>query len=186
MTARKLITLTLSAFALGLIATACGSNSPTQSSSSQQGPGAAAYAFARCMRDHGVSGFPDPIVKTTATSASVQQVAPASLQSSPHFKAASRACAHFEAAGQGSGGSGPQHGRPSKSVLLAFARCLRAHGITNFPDPSGQGQLSPTMLSAAGVNVHTQQFFVAGRSCVSVTHGEITVGQVAALVHHQS
>jgi hypothetical protein len=135
------------------------------------------------MRAHGVSGFPDPIVKTTANSASVSQVAPASLASSPHFKSANRACAHFEAAGQG---SGPQRGGPSKSVLLAFARCLRAHGITGFPDPSGQGQLSPAMLSAAGVNVHTQQFFDAGRSCVGVTHGQITVGDVAALVHHQS
>ena len=179
----KLISLTAAVTLLGLGAAACGSNSPPQGSSSRQGPGAAAYAFARCMRTHGVSGFPDPIVKTTANSASVSQVAPASLASSPHFKSANRACAHLEAAAHG---SGPHSGGPSKSVLLAFARCLRAHGISNFPDPSGQGQLSPTMLSAAGVNVHTQRFFDAGRSCVGVTHGQITVGEVAALVHHQS
>ncbi len=179
----KLISSVVAATVLGLGAVACGSNSPTQGSRSHQGPGAAAYAFARCMRTHGVSGFPDPIVKTTANSASVSQVAPASLAASPHFKSANRACAHFETTGQG---SGPQHGGPSKSVLLAFARCLRAHGITGFPDPSGQGQLSPAMLSAAGVNVHTQQFFSAGRACVGVTHGQITVGEVAALVHHQS
>jgi hypothetical protein len=179
----KLISLAAAATVLGLGAAACGSNSPTRGSGSAQGPPTAAYAFARCMRSHGVSGFPDPIVKTTATSASVSQVAPASLAASPHFKSANRACAHLEAASQG---SGTHSGGPAKSVLLAFARCLRAHGITGFPDPSGQGQLSPAMLSAAGVNVHTQQFFDAGRSCVGVTHGQISVGEVAALVHHHS
>lgn len=185
MHAQRLISITTAAIVLGLVAAACGSGSPagTSGSTSAKGPGAAAFAFAHCMRDHGVSGFPDPVVKTTANSASVSQVAPASLASSPHFKSANRACAHLEAAGQG---SGSHSSGLSKSVLLAFARCLRAHGITGFPDPSGQGQLSPAMLSAAGVNVHTQQFFDAGRSCVGVTHGQITVGMVAALVHHQS
>lgn len=185
MHATRLISITTLAIVLGLAATACGSGTPSRpsGSSSAKGPGGAAFAFAQCMRSHGVSGFPDPIVKTTANSASVSQVAPASLASSPHFKSASRACAHLEAAAQG---AGPQRGGPPKSVLLAFARCLRAHGISGFPDPSGQGQLTPAMLSAAGVNVHTQQFFNAGRSCVGVTHGQITVGEVAALVHHQN
>jgi hypothetical protein len=181
----KLISLALLTSVIGLALAACGSTSPTTTSgsSSAQNPGADAFAFSRCMRAHGVSGFPNPVVKTTANSASVSQVAPASLASSPHFKSASRACAHFEAAGQE---SGPRSGGPSKSVLLAFARCLRAHGVAKFPDPDARGQLSAATLSAAGVDVHTQQFFDAGRSCVGVTHGRITVGQVAALVHHQS
>lgn len=133
------------------------------------------------MRSHGVSGFPDPVVKTTSTSASVSQVAPASVASSPAYKSADKACAHLQNAAQS---SGQASGGPSKSVLLAFARCLRAHGIKNFPDPSGQGRLSLTTISAAGVNVHTPAFFKAGRECVAVTHGAITVAQVAALVNH--
>lgn len=42
----------------------------------------------------------------------------------------------------GAGGSG-QHATGSFS--LAFARCMRAHGVPDFPDPDGQpGQLGPS------------------------------------------
>ena len=183
MSPRKLFSLSLPALAAGLLCAACGSTAPTAGTgtAASRGPGGAPFAFSRCMRSHGVSGFPDPIVHTTSTSVSVQQVAPAGVTASPEFKAANRACAHLEAAAQGSGGPS---GGPSKPVLLAFARCLRAHGITRFPDPSGAGRLSLPQISAAGVDVHTQTFFTAARTCVPVTHGQISVAQVAALVNH--
>ncbi len=39
----------------------------------------------------------------------------------------------------GSGGS-------SNSQLLAFSRCMRSHGVPNFPDPNSSGELSKTTL----------------------------------------
>ncbi len=68
-------------------------------------------------------------------------------------------------------------------MLLAFARCLRAHGISNFPDPSASGQLSVSTITADGVDVHSHGFFIAARACLGVTHGQITAAQVAELVN---
>jgi hypothetical protein len=132
------------------------------------------------MRSHGASDFPDPQVTTTANSVSVRQVVPAGEASSPAFKKASKACARLEPGAQG---ATPDHQGPSKAVLLAFARCLRAHGINNFPDPSASGQLSVSAIAADGVDVHSHGFFLAARACLGVTHGQITVAQVAELVN---
>lgn len=132
------------------------------------------------MRTHGVSNFPDPQVTTTGNSVSVRQMVPAGDASTPAFKKAQKACAKLQPGAQG---ATPDHQGPSKTALLAFARCLRAHGISNFPDPTSAGQLQLSTISAAGVNVHTHAFFTAGRSCVGVTHGQITVAEVGQLVN---
>lgn len=166
---------------LGLAAAGCGSTSPGHSSSSAaQNQASGPYAYARCMRSHGVGKFPDPKVTTTGSSVSVSQMVPSDVASSPAFKRAQQACARLQSGPQG-GTSG--HQGPSKAVLLAFARCLRAHGIKNFPDPNSSGQLPASTISAAGVNIHTPAVFKAGRSCVHVTHGQITVAEVAQLVN---
>jgi hypothetical protein len=56
--------------------------------------------------------------------------------------------------GGGSGGGN----ETSSSFSLAFAKCMRAHGVGDFPNPDGQpGQLGP----ASGVNPGSQQFQAA-------------------------
>ncbi len=62
--------------------------------------------------------------------------------------------------------------------MLAFARCLRAHGLTNFPDPTSQGQLNPAMIQSAGVDLHAANVLPAARACVGVTNGTITMADV--------
>jgi len=58
-------------------------------------------------------------------------------------------------AGSGAGGSGQ---RSAGSFSRAFAKCMRAHGVPNFPDPSGQsGQLGP----GSGVDPNSPQFQAA-------------------------
>jgi hypothetical protein len=133
------------------------------------------------MREHGVSDFPNPQVTMSANQGSIKQVAKANIVASPAFKTAKKACAALQP-GPGSGGS--SHHGPGKLVLLALARCLRAHGITDFPDPNAQGEMTQQMLNAAGVNVHAPGFFATARGCLGVTHGAITVAQLAAAVHH--
>lgn len=166
---------------MGAALTSCGGTSPTVDAHASQGPGAQAFAFARCMQQHGVTSFPDPIVHTNGGETSIKQVAPASVVQSPAFRSAQKACARLQP-GPGSGGAGSDG--PGRAVLLAFARCLRAHGLTNFPDPTPQGQVTAEMVKAAGINLHAPGFFEAARGCLSVTHGAITVAQLAAVIRH--
>jgi len=134
------------------------------------------------MRDHGVSGFPDPQVTTTpgGGSVGVRQAVPAGVGSSPKFQSAQKACQGILPP-PGNGGHASQG--PSKQVFLAFARCLRKHGVSGFPDPNAQGQLTLQMISAAGVDLKGPSFLTAARACVGVTHGAITMADVARAVN---
>lgn len=103
----------------------CGSSSGPHDSSATGGP---LLALARCMRAHGVSGFPDP-------KASGGLVIPSNINpQAPVFVAAQRACASL--AGPGGGGSGGTGAASRKLKMLALARCIRKHGVPDFPDPS--------------------------------------------------
>jgi hypothetical protein len=133
------------------------------------------------MRQHGVTGFPDPHVTSTTGSGSVRisQMAPSSAVASPAFKSAAKACQGILRTAQN---AGPSPGQPNKQDLLAFAHCLRSHGISDFPDPNAQGRLTGQMIAAAGVDFHSRTFETAGDACVGVTHGAITRAEVHALV----
>jgi hypothetical protein len=174
----------LTIIALALLAAACGSspNSPGTNQSSQN-PGEAPFRFAACMRDHGVTNFPDPQVTTTTTpggsAVGVKMVVPASTAHAPKFKTAQKACQGILPAP----GSRSEHHRPSKRALLAFAQCLRTHGISNFPDPNAQGELTPEMINASGIDVRGPAFFAAAKSCVGVTHGQITLAAVERAIN---
>jgi hypothetical protein len=129
------------------------------------------------MRTHGVTGFPDPRVRRNGNEIEVVQGLPASAVASPRFKSAERACRGIiPAPGNGSQSDQPGH----KAALLAFARCMRAHGMSDFPDPNPQGQITRTMLSAAGLDLHSHPLLQAALGCVGVTHGAITAAQVQA------
>jgi hypothetical protein len=109
----------------------------------------------------------------------VKQAVPASAGLSPGFKAAQAACRGILPPAVNADG---RHG-PSKQVFLAFAQCLRSHGISNFPDPNGQGHLTLEMIGAAGVDIKGPAFFTAAKSCVGVTHGQIPLAAVEAAIH---
>ena len=98
-----------------------------------------ALKFSDCMRAHGVSNFPDP------GSGGGIQVTPGSglNPQSPAFQAARKAC------GKLLPGGGPGARKPTKAefvAALAFAKCMRTHGLPHFPDPlasfpSGSGPI---------------------------------------------
>lgn len=166
------------------LATGCGGSPSQPQGQSSKSPAQQAFAYARCIRAHGVSAFPDPQVVTTAPgSVGIRQAVPAAAGLSPAFTTAQKACRGILPAQQ-NGGSDDQG--PHKQVLLAFAHCLRGHGITGFPDPTVKGELSMEMISAAGVDIHAQSFFNAAKACVGVTHGAITLAQVTTAIsgHH--
>lgn len=169
---------------LALLGAGCGSAGPpttTGQSSSSGNPGAAAYRYADCMRSHGVSGFPDPRVSVHGNSVSVIQGLPPSAAHSPRFKSAQKACAGIIPAP----GNQAQQQAGHKQAFLAFARCMRTKGLSDFPDPNSQGQITPTMLSAAGVDLRSHTFYRAAIACAPLTHGLITAAQIEQAVSGQ-
>jgi hypothetical protein len=135
------------------------------------------------MRAHGVTNFPDPKVSVTPTQTRIAQVAPQSVVKSPAFKSANKACARLQP-GPGGPGGGSGHNGPGKQVLLAFASCLRAHGLTTFPDPNPQGQITGEMITAAGIDLHAPAVLTVAKGCIGVTHGAITLAMVERAINH--
>lgn len=193
MPARMILTHPLcvaaAAAAVALLAVGCGGTSPQTSSTAAQAPkdpGAAAHQYATCMRNHGVTNFPDPVVHESTSGGSTQvavgiRVTPA-ITGSPAFKSASKACGHI-LPGAGGNGPSPAQQRAKAQALLAFARCLRSHGENGFPDPNAQGQLSLQQIQAAGIDIHAPGFLTAAKACVGVTHGMITGAQVVQAIN---
>lgn len=166
---------------LSALAAGCGSKGPSTTTGQAAQGGSnpdvtAAYAYARCMRSHGVSNFPDPKVHITANQGSIAFAVNPSETGSPHFKTAQKACNGILPAPSNGGAEDQAH----KQTLLAFARCLRSHGVQDFPDPDVQGQLRLQTVVAAGVDIHSRTFVTAAQACVGVTHGEITMAQIRA------
>lgn len=164
-----------------LLMTACGSSSgsPSTAASTPNSPSAAAVQYGSCMRKHGVSGYPDPQVTTNPDGSVAMAVAgPASGSASPAFQSAQKACSGILLAQSGTNGAGP-----SRQEFLAFAHCLHTHGITDFPDPDTQGQITGQMIKASGVDLKAPSFRTAADACVGITHGAITRADVARVVN---
>jgi len=78
------------------------------------------------MRSHGVPNFPDP-----RSDGSVQIPSRTDLRS-PAYLAAYRACRSLAPS---RGSSSPQLDEQLQRRVLAFAKCMRSHGVPEFPDP---------------------------------------------------
>lgn len=141
----------------------------------------AAYKFSRCMRDHGVTNFPDPRVVSSPGHQSVGIAVTPTLTGSPAFKSAQKACQGIMP-GPGPGGNGgpsPQQMAAHVKGMVSFASCMRSHHVPTFPDPTTQGQLTPAMLSAAGIDLHAPAFRAAAIACVPASEGQLNAAQVA-------
>jgi hypothetical protein len=117
-----------------------------------------AAAFSRCVRLHGVPAYPDP-----GSGGRIPKMTPEQLGvSASAFQAAQRACIHLV----------PNGGQPSpvqvaqyRSAMLTYARCIRAHGVPNMPDPNSRGHLD--IGPGTGVDVNSPKFQIAFRACKS-------------------
>lgn len=164
------------------LAAGCGSSGPstTNTATTQNGAGDAArtaFAYARCMRSHGVPSFPDPHVSVSPGRVAVGfRVTPAETRS-PRFKSADHACQRIVPAPNN---PTPAQQRARTAGLLAFARCVRANGVAGFPDPDAQGRLTLEMVSAAGVDIHAQKVLDAAKACVGASHGAVKLADIEA------
>jgi hypothetical protein len=61
----------------------------------------------------------------------------------------------------GSVGSG---GSPGSTASLEFARCMRAHGVPNFPDPGAGGAIE----LGSGLDTQSPAFQAAQRGCIPI------------------
>lgn len=125
------MTVVIASAGLALLVCGCGgsgSSSTTTSAGSAQATGA--LAFSRCMRSHGVSGYPDP-----DSSGNVPKNKVIPLAGSPQFHVASRACGHLVP-----NSNAPQttHAEVEAALsgMVGFAACMRSHGVQNWPDPT--------------------------------------------------
>ena len=114
--------IALSAVGLALAVAACGSSSK-QSANGASRSYAKALEYSDCMRAHGMPNFPDPGSTGTLPSPAL-----------PAFRAARKACAKLQPAGLHLGGP-PAPSAAELRAARAFARCIRAHGFSHFPDP---------------------------------------------------
>jgi hypothetical protein len=152
--------------ALALLAAACsGSPSPTGSGGSPDAGGAAnspsAVGFSHCLRSHGVPNYPDPTSGGALPKTSPQHLG----VSSSRFQAAQQACQHLlpntESIQQQTQqcmltGDCPQAlVRQILTAELRFARCMRSHGVPNWPDPTIDSEGRPVFnVSAHGIDPH--------------------------------
>ena len=88
--------------------------------------------FTHCMRAHGVTNFPDPVV--TGHSVTLR-ITPA-IAGNPHFVSAQQACAHFLPKLAKGGGSPQTITAAEQQDYLRAAACMRSHGFPQFPDPT--------------------------------------------------
>jgi hypothetical protein len=148
--------------------------SSTTATTTQNGP----VAYSACMRSHGVPNFPDPdsqgnFPPLQALGVSKQIWAPADI-----------ACKHLLP----NGGSGPQETAQQQRTRLAdglsFARCMRSHGVSRFPDPTAQGQLTIEMVQAQGIDLHSPAVLQAVETCLPASHGALTPAKVRAALNN--
>ena len=137
-------------------------SSSTTATTTQNG----AVAYSSCMRSHGVANFPDPDSSGVFPATQLKSLRVGKSQ----FRAADRACSHLLPGGLGGRVAAPQdtaqQTRTRVADGLSFARCMRSHGVSRFPDPSAQGELSVAMVQAHGVDVHSPAVLrVCRRAC---------------------
>ncbi len=122
--------------------------------------GGVTLKFAACMRDHGMPNFPDPNSQGGVT---LNNVDP----SSTIFTDAQKACVKYA----GASGKPPSPAQLQQHLAdaLKFAKCMRSHGITDYPDPTvgANGAIGTSIRAGRGSNLNPNnpQFQKAQKAC---------------------
>jgi hypothetical protein len=131
----------LALIAMAALISGCGSSASagTGSGGNNTANAQKAVKFAACMRSNGVSQFPDLGASGKLT---IDAVANGSSvdPNTPAFKQAISACKNLEPAGF----TGTKRSSQQQQAALKFAQCIRANGVTDFPDPIPNGPLIDT------------------------------------------
>jgi len=128
-------------------------------------------AYAGCMRSHGVPAFPDPTPgpNDRGGAFAIRGGPGTGLDpNSPTFAAAQQACRSLLP----NGGVAKPLTAAQQAAFLAWAACIRSHGVPNFPDPhfSG-GMVSIGAGPGNGPDPNSPTFQAARQACKSKLPG---------------
>lgn len=107
--------------------------------------------FAECIRRHGYPDFPDPGGSF-----------PPGIKQSPAFKGAMKTCLRLEPPGQS---TGKVFSASQRAEALAQVRCIRQHGVPNFPDPTFPASGGELFPAVSGFNPASPAFRHAATAC---------------------
>ena len=141
-----------------------GSTATTAAGSSASGSGGSereqALAYSKCMRQHGISDFPDP---NENGGLAINANGPNSdlVPSNPQYQAADTACKHLLP----NGGEPPPADPELRARMLKYSECMRSHGIGDFPDPNSDGTLQIQAGPGSDLAPDNPQFEAANKAC---------------------
>jgi hypothetical protein len=147
------------------VASLSATNSPGSTTTVPVGKGSATQLldqWAQCMRQHGVPTLADPVVDANGT---IHITLPPGLDPSG-YQMKNSACQSLLTAASTALRGGQPIKRPDPSKLLAFSQCMRAHGLPDFPDPTGNG-LSISSGPGSDLNPNSSTFQAAQKLCAS-------------------
>jgi len=117
-----------------------------------------ALAYSHCMRSHGVPNYPDPNSNSNLPKGSAQAFGVSTSQ----YQAAEQACVHLlPSSGSASLTQCLMAGDCPRSVVQPaleegrkFARCMRSHGVPNWPDSTVDSLGRPSFpVTKAGISI---------------------------------
>lgn len=137
------------------------------------GMGGVTVAFSQCIQKHGFPNFPDP---NSQGGIQVSGIDP----NSTAWQNAQKACEKYA----GASGKPPTAAQQQQALAnaLKFSRCMRSHGITDYPDPqshAGGGiSISIRVQKGSGSNLNPRSpiFQAAQRACNALTHRKLNFG----------
>jgi hypothetical protein len=143
---------------IAMLAAACGGGSAGSAGSS---PYAKALAYSQCMRSNGVANYPDP----NSQGKILMQPNNGIDYGSPQLAHAAKACAKLAPKITISA----QQRQQFLSQALKWVACMRAHGITDLPDPSTAG--GGLSVGVPKADASLPQFPAAEQACRSLYPG---------------
>ncbi|GAA4605378.1 hypothetical protein GCM10023195_18620 [Actinoallomurus liliacearum] len=158
---KAFVLLAASAAALALTVAGCGGSGDSRSGSSGSNANPAleqAVKYAQCMRENGVTSFPDP-----DKNGRFMIAAGGPNRNSPQFKKAQQACKSQEPPGIQ---DDPAQRAQDQKEWLKWAQCMRKNGIPDIPDPQ-DGRL---LVPKDRINTNSPQFKKAMNACRDVAH----------------
>ncbi len=159
---------------VALIGAGC-SDTPAQTSTRSSGGNEnatdrdKAVRFSECMRDNGVSAFPDPDASGELT---IDAIANGSSldPNTAAFESAISACKDLQPAGF----TGHERSAREQAIALKFAACMRDNGVSDFPDPTSDSPLIDTrrIPSLAGQDPRASPGFTAAQKTCGDVFGD--------------
>ncbi|HXR21675.1 MAG TPA: hypothetical protein VN786_03880 [Acidimicrobiales bacterium] len=116
-----------------------------------------ALKFSECMRSNGIANFPDPKSSGGIQIGSSSGIDP----QSPQFQSAQKACRKYFPVPDLSKAQIAQ----SEAQALEFAKCMRANGVPNFPDPQFGPNGGELVKPVPGVDPNSPSYQAATNKC---------------------